>query len=110
MLVLILYSPLINSLATFKREYRKIQSSLNNDVSNVIISAYRAFEKSFPSDAIINAFAVTGLQPIQVARCLNDKQTHRNFDDLEFTSRTSKSNRLHTSALLTSNKILAKKY
>ena len=106
MLVLILYSPLINSLATFKREYRKIQSSLNNDVSNIIISAYRAFKKSFPSDA----FAVTGLQPIQVARCLNDKHTHRNFDDLEFTSRTSKSNRLHTSALLTSNKILAKKY
>ena len=60
-------------VAPFKREYRKIQSSLNNDVSNVIISASRSFEKSFPSDAIINAFAVTGLQPIQVARCLNDK-------------------------------------
>ena len=73
-----------------------------------LYSAYRAFKKSFTSGAIINAFAVTGLQPVQVARCLNDKHTHRNFDDLEFTSRTSKSNRLHTSALLTSNKILSK--
>ena len=96
-------------VAPFKREYRKIQSSLNNDVSNIISSTTKAFERSFTSDAIINAFAVTGLQPIQVARCLNDKHTHHNFDDLEFTLRASKSNRLHiTSALLTSNKILSK--
>ena len=96
-------------VAPFKREYRKIQSSLNNDVSNIISSATKAFERSFTSDAIINAFAVTGLQPVQVARCLDDKHTHHNFDDLEFTSRASKSNRLHiTSALLTSNKILSK--
>ena len=109
MLVPVLYSPLINlSWLLLRENIERFNHPSAMMWAISLYSAYRAFKKSFTSDAIINAFAVTGLQPIQVARCLNDKHTHRNFDDLEFTSRTSKSNRLHPSALLTSNKILAK--